>query len=110
MLNYSQKFDSILVEAIKEGISIICDSATYSVLFFLKNNGSIRSESSVENLEKFSDGLESIFGYGSKIIEKQILKVLYEKLQLPPPEISEKFELSEEVERVFKHCRGSQGC
>jgi len=108
VLTHSHKLDSILVEAIEEGLSTICNSAAQSVLFFLKNNGSIRSESNVESLEKFSEGLESIFGYGSKIIEKQILKALHMKLQLPPTEIPENFELVEEVDRAFKLCGTGQ--
>ncbi len=81
----------------------MCSSAASSVFFFLRKNGSIESETNIENLESFSEGLERIFGFGSKVIEKKILEVLYIKLRMPPPHTNpDKFDFAEEVERVFE--------
>ena len=98
-LKYSRKFNSVLSEAIEEGLSIICDSATSSILFSLKSGGALKSK--IGSLAEFSGGLDDIFGFGSKVIEKQILEVLYIKLRLPPTAISIKFQLAEEVDRAF---------
>ncbi|MDH5634896.1 MAG: hypothetical protein OEY30_03615 [Candidatus Bathyarchaeota archaeon] len=107
-LRREQKHNQVLAEAIEEGLTIICDSAACSVLYFLKNNGSIRSESNIESLEKFSEGLRSIFGCGSRVIEKQIIKALYTRLRLPSAQVPERFEFSKEVRRAFRHHRASQ--
>ncbi len=107
-MNYIRQNNQILAEAIAEGLSVICLSATDSILYFLKNDGYIGSESKIESVEKLSDGLCKIFGCGSKVIEKQILKILYTRLQIPSKEIPENFDLAEEVERAFKSCRASQ--
>lgn len=80
----------------------MCASAAHSILFFLKNSGSIKSESDIESIEALSEGLGSIFGYGSKVIEKEILKILYTKLQQPLVEIPRDFDFAEQVERAFK--------
>jgi hypothetical protein len=90
------------VEAVQEGISTTCASAAHSILFFLKNSGSIKSETNFESLEALSAGLRSIFGYGSKVIEKEILKVLYTKLHQPLADIPRDFDFAEQVERAFK--------
>ncbi|UCH31820.1 MAG: hypothetical protein JSV05_10130 [Candidatus Bathyarchaeota archaeon] len=100
-MNYSKEFSSMLSEAIQEGLSIICSSAASSILLCLKSDEAIESPSKIERLTKFSQGLDDIFGFGSKIIEKQILEVLYLKLQLPPTIIPDKFRLVEEVDKAF---------
>jgi len=84
----------------------MCSSAAPSVFFFLENNGSIKSKSSIESLESFSEGLESIFGFGSKVIEMKILEILCIKLQLAErTEIPDKFEFAKEVGKIFKLCK-----
>ena len=108
-LKHLHQRNAILAEAINEGLSIMCSSAAPSVFFFLENYGSIKSKPSIENLESFSEGLESIFGFGSKIIEKKILEILYEKFQLPQPTvIAGEFEFAKEVGKTFKLCKVSR--
>lgn len=97
-----QQLHSVLIEAVNEGLAIMCSSAASSVYFFLEQNGSIKSRREIGDLKNFSEGLEDIFGYGSKVIERKILEVLYSKLQLPRPhQLPDEFELANEVERVF---------
>jgi hypothetical protein len=93
----------ILVEAVDEGLSNICGSAGSAVFFFLENHGAIKSKSEIEDLDGLSKGLETIFGFGSKIIEKTILEILYLKLQLPKKnEVPSDFRFVEEVRKIFK--------
>lgn len=97
-----QQLHSVLVDAVNEGLTIMCSSAASSIYFFLEQNGAIKSPLEIGNLKTFSDGLESIFGYGSKVIERKIIEVLCAKLQLPTPhQLPDEFELATEVERVF---------
>ncbi|MDH5448730.1 MAG: hypothetical protein OEY24_00465 [Candidatus Bathyarchaeota archaeon] len=105
----SCQLNLIILEAIDKGLSIVCGSAAPSVLFFLENYGAIKSKSHIENLESFSEGLEKIFGFGSKVIEKKILEVLYSNLQLPQPtEIQDEFEFAKEVEKISNLCEADQ--
>lgn len=97
-----QQLYSVLIEAVNEGLTVMCSSAASSVYFFLEQSGSIKSRREIGDLKNFSEGLENIFGYGSKVIEKKILEVLCTKLQLPRPhELPDEFELDTEVRRVF---------
>lgn len=103
MGKHQSSLNAILVEAVNEGLSSICGSAGSAVVFFLENSGSIKSKSEIEDLDGLSEGLESIFGFGSKVIEKRILDVLYLKLQLPKKnEVPSDFEFVKEVKKVFK--------
>ena len=97
-----QKLHSVLIEVVNEGLTVMCSSAASSVYFFLEQSGSIKSQREIGDLNNFSEGLENIFGYGSKVIEKKIIEVLCVKLQLPRPhELPDKFELATEVQRIF---------
>jgi hypothetical protein len=102
-LKEKDRLNSILVEAVNEGLSSICSSATSSVLFFLEKNGAIKSTSNIENLTAFSEGLERIFGFGAIVIEKKILEALCARLRLPDPkENRNNFEFAEEIEKAIE--------
>lgn len=102
-LKRKTQLNAVLVEAITESLESICGSAAPSVFFFLEKNGSIDSKSSVKNLESFSEGLGDIFGFGSKVIEKKILEVLYIKLQLPQIiKVPSNFAFVKEVRKIFE--------
>jgi len=97
------QLNSILVEAVNEGLSSICSSAASSVLFFLEKNGSIKAKSNIENLKAFSEGLERIFGFGAIVIEKKILEVLCMRLQLSAPkENRNNFEFAKEIGKAIE--------
>lgn len=102
-LKERDQINAILVEAVNEGLESIFDIAASSVLFFLEKNGSIKSRSNIENPEILAEGLESIFGFGAKIVEKKILEILRMKLQLPEPkETQYDFEFAKEIEKVIE--------
>ncbi len=102
-MKHQDPLNAILVEAVHEGLSSICGSAGSAVIFFLENNGSIKSKTKIGSVESFSEGLESIFGFGSKVIEKRILEVLYLKLQLSGKrEAASDFDFVKEVKRAFE--------
>jgi len=97
------RLNSILVEAVNQGLSSICSSAASSVLFFLEKNGSIKAKSNIANLKTFSEGLERIFGFGAIVIEKKILEALCMRLQLPDPkENRNNFEFTKEIGKVIE--------
>lgn len=101
MKRIERSFSVALTEAINEGLCDICPSIRSAVLFYLEKNGSIQSDKSITNLEAFEEGLNNLFGFGARVIERKILEVLYIKLQTPK-EIKDDFEFIEEVENALK--------
>ena len=108
MLSQEQpKFNSVLVQAVHEGLDSIGPSLSDAVLFHLQWTNAIRSSPSLIDPEAFDDGLKRLFGYGARVIERRILELLYEKLEAPR-EIKVDFKFSEEVEKAQK-LLGSMG-
>jgi hypothetical protein len=94
-------FYVILAEAIHEGLSSIGPLVPSVVFFYLKKNGSIRSDQCIDDPKAFEEGLKKIFGFGAKVIERKILEVLYAKLHFPL-KIEDDFKFLEEVKKAQK--------
>ena len=99
MKHRQSKFDLVLAEAVQEGLSSIGSSIPSVVLFYLKKKGSIQSNHYIDDPEAFDEGLKKIFGFGTKIIEKKILEVLYIKLEVPR-KIENDFNFAAEVKKA----------
>ena len=95
------RFNTVLAQAVQEGLDSIGPSISDAVLFHLQRTDAVRSDRSFVDPEAFDDGLKKIFGYGAKVIEKRILEVLYVKLEAPR-KIGGDFRFSEEVEKAQK--------
>lgn len=54
----------------------------------------------IQDAEALEKSLHKIFGFGAKVIEKQILSILYAKLQLQGREFEQDFNFAEEVEKA----------
>lgn len=93
------KFDAVLAEAVHEGLSSISPSIPPVVFFYLQKNASIRSDQYIDDPQAFDEGLEKIFGFGAKVIEKKILEVLYSKIEIPL-KIEGDFNFAEEVKNI----------
>ena len=74
------KFEKILLEAIDEGLSLIGESAKQVIYTYLEKTFKIDAQDIPCRIEDFSKALENIFGTGSKIIEIQIMKKLFNKV------------------------------
>ena len=102
MEDHGNSLNMILVEAVDEGLSNICGLAGSAIFYFIENHGAIKSKLEIENLDDLSKSLETIFGFGSKIIKKNILEILYLKLQLPEKyEVPSEFEFVKEVKKII---------
>jgi hypothetical protein len=77
-----EDFDKILLEAIDEGLAVLGDGGKHMVFFYLERNCSIRKHDIPKNPEAFVRGLEKIFGAGTTVLEKMILKRICSKLGL----------------------------
>jgi len=76
------EFAKILIEAVDHGLRILGESSRKAILYHLEKDYSIKEAKIPEHPEAFKKGLESIFGAGSLVIERSILKYLYSKLGL----------------------------
>ena len=82
MMEETKDFETILLEAIDEGLRVLGEGGKHMVFFYLERNYSIRKQDIPRNLEAFAFGLEKIFGAGAPVLEKMILKCIYSKLGL----------------------------
>ena len=76
------EFAKILIEAVDHGLRILGESSRKAILYHLERDYSVTKRKVPEHPEAFRKGLESIFGAGSLVIERSILKYLYSKLGL----------------------------
>lgn len=76
------EFAKVLIEAVDYGLRILGESSRKAILYHLEKDYSITRAKIPERTESFAKGLEGIFGAGSLVIERSILKCLYSKLRL----------------------------
>ena len=77
----------LLFDAINDGLLTLGESGRKAVYFHLQKTFSLEMEEIPEKPEVFAEGLRKIFGVGAEVIEKSIIKSLYQKLGI---EYSEK--------------------
>jgi hypothetical protein len=74
-------FNEILLSSIDESLVALGESIKTSVYFHMEANYNIKKDQIPDNLEKFSDGLEKIFGVGARYLEVLFMKELYLKIK-----------------------------
>ena len=75
-------FEKNLIEAVDYGLLSLGENPKKAIYFHLKRKFRLPKESIPNETNKFSRALNTIFGPGAKIIEKFILKELYQRLEL----------------------------
>jgi hypothetical protein len=88
VINFDQKFQSEVVEAIENAISVVWGKDVAQVIFynFSKDNSLARDEI-VRRPELFEATLETIFGEtGSKFVRKKIIEKISTRFQLSKEE------------------------
>lgn len=76
----NREFNKLVLEAVDEGLSSLGDSPKQAIYFYLEKTFKIKRSEIPNRIEEFSNALEQIFGHGSKLVEIQIMKLLYEKV------------------------------
>jgi len=76
------EFDTVLTEAVQEGLDSIGPSIADAVLFYLKKKAAIQPNCPDLDPEVFDCCLKGLFGWGAEIVEKRILECLYLKLEV----------------------------
>ncbi len=79
----SAAFDKFLLHAVDEALNSLGKSVRQSIYFHIKNKFSINRNEIPENLQEFQEGLEKIFGTGTRFIESLIIKNLHAKIGRP---------------------------
>jgi hypothetical protein len=74
-----QSFSQILLECIDEGLSVLGNEPREAVYQFLKTICSLSHEEIPERVPDFAAGLKKALGGASKVIERVILRKLFEK-------------------------------
>lgn len=74
------KFEEALLEAIDEGLALLGESPKETLYYHLAQTFNINKRDIPFKIEEFTEAIERIFGSGAKIIEIQIMKCLFKKL------------------------------
>jgi hypothetical protein len=75
-------FEKLLIEAVDSVFSSLGDSCKQALYFHLKHCHNISKHEIPHRINDFADALEEIFGPGAKLIEIEIMKVLFSKVQI----------------------------
>jgi len=99
-----EDFKKVLIAAVDNGLLTLGESPRSAIYFHLERNLKLKKEEIPEKVEKFLEGLENIFGPGSRVVERVIVKDLYVRLGL---EFEEKknFEFQDYVKLALKRLK-----
>jgi hypothetical protein len=74
-----KSFSEVFLEAVDEALASLGDSCKEAIYYHLENSFKIARKDIPSKIEEFANAIESIFGFGAKIIQIQIMKNLYAK-------------------------------
>jgi len=75
-------FDKTLLEAVDHALLAFGESPRKAIYYHLNKSFRLEREDIPEDTDRFSQALNTIFGPGAEVIEKLIVKNLYNKLNL----------------------------
>ena len=75
----SQQFPQILLDCIDEGLSVLGNEPREAVYQFLKTICSLPRDEVPDRVPEFASGLKKALGGASKVIERIILRKLFER-------------------------------
>lgn len=79
MSDRTQSFSQILLECIDDGLSVLGNEPREAAYQFLRTICSLPREEIPERVPEFAAGLKKALGGASKVIERLILRKLFEK-------------------------------
>jgi hypothetical protein len=79
-LAHGRRFEECLSEAVEEELSTLGETVKRIIYFHLQTTFKIAKEEIPHRIEDFAAAIERILGDGAKILEIQIMKRLYKKL------------------------------
>ena len=72
--------EELVLESIDECLSSIGEECKKSIYFHLEIGYKLNKQEIPFRIKDFSEAIENIFGIGAKILEIQILKILFKKM------------------------------
>jgi len=75
-------FDKTLLEAVDHALLSFGESPRKAIYYHLNKNFKLQREDIPEEADKFCSALNRLFGPGAEVIEKLIVKDLYQRLNL----------------------------
>jgi len=74
-------FEELLGEAIDDGLAVLGESSKQVIYFYLEKTVKMNRLDIPYRIGEFTDAIERIFGTGAKILEIQIMKCLFKKVE-----------------------------
>ena len=78
-----ETFEKLLLEAVDDALVSLGDSAREAIYFHLESKFGISRENIPQSLAEFLEGLEKIFGVGTRFLEILMMKELHKKIEHP---------------------------
>jgi hypothetical protein len=110
-LKETEDFEENLAEAVYEGLSWVGSVVASTLDMYLQDaltleTGLRKTRLSIKDCENLEKGLEKTFGFGAKLVESKILRILHTKLGVTRA-IEANFKFSDEV-RTAKELHSSK--
>jgi hypothetical protein len=97
-------FETLLLEAVDEGLSSLGDSSKHAIYFHLQKTFNIDKDQIPKNINAFDAAIRKIFGVGANFLEILIIQKLHEKaVQTIHLQTSEELTLQEYVNEAKKN-------
>jgi hypothetical protein len=80
-----QNFASVYAEAVTEALFILGDKVAAVVSNYLDEKYSMHLTQTADNPKALSDALDIAIDGGKRVVERRILRLLYQKIGLPAP-------------------------
>ena len=110
-LREAEDFEENLAEAVYEGLSWVSSVVASTLDMYVQDaltveTGLRKAKLSIHDCENLEKGLEKAFGFGAKVVESKILKILHSKLGVSKA-IEANFKFSNEV-RIARELHSSR--
>jgi hypothetical protein len=79
-LSRAQPFSQVLLDCVDEGLSVLGNEPKQAVYQYLATIHSLDREQIPDKVDEFSTGLRKALGSASRVIERLILKKLFQKI------------------------------
>jgi hypothetical protein len=104
-------FETLLLEAVDEGLSSLGDSSKHAIYFHLQRTFNLDKSQIPKNIDAFDEAIKKIFGIGANFLEILIMQKLHQKaaqtIRLQAPEELTLQEYVEQAKRSFLRNRQS---
>ena len=104
-INKTQAFGEILLESIDDSLQILGEEPKNAVYQYLSTIQSLDKKDIPDRLEDFQSGLKSALGGAARVVERLILRKLFQKIGSTFKETSE-YEFAEHVNEARRRFEG----